>query len=343
MSMESLVAAMNGYDVRKRLLEPERYIGLDLLREMLPEYFPAFVPGGAPPDIGAMARRAELFTALLAGEPVDDAAMQRELGFTSEELRLALRDADPIRSPLPEKLVLMTFDDATLDHYREACPLLEEYGFHANLFACEMERGMFGSSGFSDKERYMTWEQLRELSDRGHEICNHTLHHYWDFPTRSLAEKRAEIEGLESRCAEYGIPKPTVFGAPGGDLDPGTESLLVELGYRWGRGSRRGYTPLFKGDALYDPHIDSPLVAPADQMIFDQEGLKSALDKARDKVLIMVFHEINDRHIPGPVFSDCLRTIRDAGGRCITFRELERYVDPVRARSYVAGAYRPLE
>jgi peptidoglycan-N-acetylglucosamine deacetylase len=76
-----------------------------------------------------------------------------------------------------------------------------------------MEGGIFGRPGFADKTAFMTWEQIKELSDRGHEIVNHSWHHSMKFQTGADDYIMEEIHGIEKRCVQYGIPKPTCFGA----------------------------------------------------------------------------------------------------------------------------------
>ena len=60
-------------------------------------------------------------------------------------------------------IVVLTFDDATESQRSVVGPLLKKYGFGATFYVCEFP-------GFEDKTKYMTWEQIRELSDMGFEI-----------------------------------------------------------------------------------------------------------------------------------------------------------------------------
>src|SRR5690348_15323007 len=72
-------------------------------------------------------------------------------------------------STVPDKLVVLTFDDAVRSHYTTVAPLLERYGFGATFFVTE-----FPQPPFSDTTLYMTWPQMAELSRRGFEVANHT-------------------------------------------------------------------------------------------------------------------------------------------------------------------------
>jgi len=71
-------------------------------------------------------------------------------------------------TPLPEKIVVITFDDAWRDQYEHAAPILEEFGMRATFFAYTSVIGT---------PDYMTWAQLRDLAQRGHAIGSHSATH----------------------------------------------------------------------------------------------------------------------------------------------------------------------
>jgi peptidoglycan/xylan/chitin deacetylase (PgdA/CDA1 family) len=195
---------------------------------------------------------------------------------------------------------------------------------------------MGGGPGFEDKSRFMTWEQIKELSDRGHEIANHSWHHPTDLYSQSDAAILEEVRGIDRRCAEYGIPKPITFGYPGGGCTRHMEALLRQEGYRWGRGELTGAEKRLKGCAPYDPYVDTPLIVP-NVAAMDEVGIARLLDQTEGgKVLLMVKHQVDGVGMmaePMP-FADQIQAIYDHGGQCITFRDLEEYVDPDLAYAY---------
>jgi len=370
MDPKNLAKAEQNYNIQKKWLDPERYVTLDVFRSLFPDTFQRMMTGGSPPAAGgkgtprapggpggpgapggpggpggaggpdgpgggaATAEKTNILAGYLAGEKIDDSILKKLFGFTNAELEACLKENDPVIKTIPPKCVLMTFDDSTIDHYIVACPVLEKYGGKANLFTCESTGSMMGGPGFADKTKYMTWEQIKELSDRGHEICNHSWHHSFEFQTGTDEYILSEIHGLEERCAKYGIPKPTVFGAPGGGFTQHIEDLLHKEGYLWGRGDLNDGNPLRLGEVLYDPYIDTPMVVP-NQNPFSKERLKEILDAtANNKVALFVFHDVvNDRMSPIP-FAEQVKAIYEYGGRCITFSELSKYVDPLKAYAY---------
>src|ERR671912_2070877 len=72
---------------------------------------------------------------------------------------------------IPDKLVVLTFDDSKASHYSVVRPILKKYGFGATFFITE------GFSFATNKEDYLTWRQIAELHQDGFEIGNHTRDH----------------------------------------------------------------------------------------------------------------------------------------------------------------------
>ena len=359
MTALALTKALQQYDIKKRSLEPSRYEAIRDFRDMLPELYPEMdfgAPGGpdgpggpggpdgpggpggkpmgGPP--GMNQALSNIMTALLKGETVDNNAMVQELGFSYDELSEAMKAADPVKKPIPRGLVLMTFDDSTIDHYTVAAPVLEKYGGKGIFFTTEMANPMGGGPGFEDKSLFMTWEQIRDLHDRGHEIANHSWHHPVNLYSQDDEAILEEIRGIDRRCEEYGIPKPITFGYPGGGCTRHMEDILRAEGYRWGRGELKGAERVLMGSAPYDPYLDTPMIVP-NVAAMCAEDFKTLIDATEGgKILLMVKHQVDGSGMmPEPMpFEDQIKAIYDNGGRCITFRELEEYIDPEKAYAY---------
>lgn len=67
-----------------------------------------------------------------------------------------------------------TFDDGLAEHYTLAAPQLEQRGFRGTFF--------INGSKVNKDERHIkdttrvTWPQLKEMAEKGHEISNHGWH-----------------------------------------------------------------------------------------------------------------------------------------------------------------------
>ena len=87
-------------------------------------------------------------------------------------------------TPLPEKPVMLTYDDTDEEQFSIAKPEMDKYGFKGVYFIMTISMG---------RPRYMTKEQIKQLSDEGHAIASHTWdHHRVD---RYLTENTIEERG----------------------------------------------------------------------------------------------------------------------------------------------------
>src|SRR3954469_14130369 len=109
---------------------------------------------------------------------------------------------------IPDKLVVLTFDDAVASHYSVVRPILQRYGFGATFFISE------GFSFPTNKRDYMTWEQIKTLDQDGFEIGNHNRDHL-GVTVRTVRQLREQLETINARCASNGIPRPVSFAYPG--------------------------------------------------------------------------------------------------------------------------------
>ncbi|MEA3249046.1 MAG: polysaccharide deacetylase family protein [Patescibacteria group bacterium] len=127
--------------------------------------------------------------------------------------------------PLPERPVVITFDDGRDTQYTEALPLLKEYGFTATFFVF---------TNAPNRPGYVTWEQLAEMRDAGMEIGSHTVYH--PFLTKSSDEELiSELQGSRATIQEkLGVPGD-VLAYPFGLHDERVLAAVWEAGYIAGR------------------------------------------------------------------------------------------------------------
>lgn len=101
--------------------------------------------------------------------------------------------------PLPERAVLITFDDGYADLYDYAMPLLSEFNFPATIFMLARYVGRIGrtySEANYPEAPFLSASQLREMDKAGVEIGSHGL---WHVPLSHLTLKEAEKEVCESK------------------------------------------------------------------------------------------------------------------------------------------------
>ena len=126
----------------------------------------------------------------------------------SQDVTLRLEVAKRLK-PVPDHLVVLTFDDAVSSHATFVAPLLKKYGFGGTFFICE-----FPPDFDSDKKKYMTWEQIRFLHEMGFEVASHT-HTHTNVAKSDWEQLVQELAYIEDRCFELGIPGLSLLRTPG--------------------------------------------------------------------------------------------------------------------------------
>lgn len=119
---------------------------------------------------------------------------------------------------LPQKSIVLTFDDSYTDHYNYVFPILKEYGFVGTFFVI---------TEFTDNKNpnHLTWEQVKEMADAGMSMESHTKTHHTlvdrdeDFLVWEII---GSIESIESHTGK----RPTIFSYPVGRYDEETLQLL---------------------------------------------------------------------------------------------------------------------
>jgi len=128
----------------------------------------------------------------------------------------------PTGQPLPEKSVVLTFDDGLESDYTLALPILKRHGFTATFFV---------NPGTLDTKGHLTVEALRQLNQEGMEIGSHGFDHI--FLTR-LNEEKLRYQTAESKRKLEEILKKEVafFSVPRGRYNRRTLEAIKQSGYR---------------------------------------------------------------------------------------------------------------
>ncbi|MET8571391.1 polysaccharide deacetylase family protein [Streptomyces sp. NPDC004783] len=131
--------------------------------------------------------------------------------------------------PLPDRPVLITFDDGYEGVHRYALPVLAEHGFPATLFATTgWLRGPYDTGGAPDT--MLDWEQTRELAAAGVEIGGHSHTHP---QLDQLGEERLRFELIHCKeiIADRLGAAPASFAYPYGYSDRRVRRAVRETGY----------------------------------------------------------------------------------------------------------------
>lgn len=136
------------------------------------------------------------------------------------------------RGKLPERPVVLTFDDGYEDFYRQAMPLLDRYGFTGTLF---MTSGWLAEAGGRrDGLRPMlSWRQLAEAAHGGIEVGAHSSQHpeLDRLPEKLLREELYSSKSLLED--ELGMPVPGL-AYPFGYSNARVRQVAREAGYTYG-------------------------------------------------------------------------------------------------------------
>jgi peptidoglycan/xylan/chitin deacetylase (PgdA/CDA1 family) len=124
--------------------------------------------------------------------------------------------------PVPEKSLVLTFDDGYLDNYVDAFPILKEFGFKATIFVI--------TDPVDKNPSYMNLEQLKEMLAHGIDIQSHTTRHEnlkdlsYEKQVKTLKESKAFLEKSLNKKVDY-------FAYPYGLHSKETLIAITEAGY----------------------------------------------------------------------------------------------------------------
>jgi peptidoglycan/xylan/chitin deacetylase (PgdA/CDA1 family) len=231
---------------------------------------------------------------------------------------------------VPDKLVVLTFDDSSTSHTTIAAPLLKRYGFGATFFITE------GFTFPTNKRDYMTWEQIAELHRAGFEIGNHTRDHL-GITEKNVAKLAEQLAVIAERCRTHGIPAPVSFAWPGNKFHPSAFPALQQAGIRFARRGSEPEVPYAVGGGVaYEPGGDHPLLIPTTgdaRPTWTLENLQRAVAMAREgRIAILQFHGVPDGehpwvNTPRERFEEYMAWLHREGFKVIALRDLAAYID----------------
>lgn len=139
--------------------------------------------------------------------------------------------AGVLRKPIPDKVVVLTFDDGPASSYTVVAPILKSFGFNGSFYICDFD------SYRTRKDWYLTWRQMKAMADQGFDIGNHTSGHAGGASIQYFLT-------MEDEMVANGVPKPTTIAWPVFAVNTDTYPELTKNGYTFGRGGHfRSYRP----------------------------------------------------------------------------------------------------
>jgi autotransporter-associated beta strand protein len=241
--------------------------------------------------------------------------------FFCAALMLPLRSAaepDPtgiLRKPIPERLIVLTFDDAPASHATVVAPILKPLDFGGSFYVCNFD------SFRTRKDWYLTYRQMIAMDKDGLEIGNHTHGHGGGLD---------RYEWLQDEVIANQGPKMTTVCWPLYQVVWDIYPSLMTQGYTFGRGGH---------ERPYRPTVDHPFDVPSFS-ITDGTPIEHFIELVQQacegRVVVLTFHGVPDMEHP-PVslkpatFKAMMQYLKVNNYQCIAMRDLEEYMDPIKA------------
>ena len=140
---------------------------------------------------------------------------------------------------IPEKSIVITFDDGYEDNFKNAFALLKKYGFKATIYIVlnrfeqnwATDKDLNQVSNELNSEKMLLNEQIKEMIDSGLiEIGSHTLDHV-NLPKLTFNEKITQIKESKEKIEEIFNIICNSFAYPFGFFDKESVKIVKELTY----------------------------------------------------------------------------------------------------------------
>lgn len=141
-------------------------------------------------------------------------------------------EAFQARTPLPDRTVALTADDAYRSVMTDALPMLQEYGWSMTLFV---------ATNAVDRKyrRFLSWDEIRRVQQAGIDIGAHGTAHA-HLPDLKPEAQQAEITVGTDRLAEEIGQRPRLFAYPYGEYSLKTVDLVRKAGFAAAFGQHSG-------------------------------------------------------------------------------------------------------
>lgn len=160
-------------------------------------------------------------------------AYLREAGYqtiTLDDLLYALAQG----RPLPDRAVILTFDDGYEDNYASAFPLLRSYDMVGHFF-------IITDFVNQNREGYMTWSQIEEMAAAGQHFGSHSRDHP-DLRGKPIDYLVWQALGGKEAIEEHLGRHPRWISYPAGSYDAQVMAVYKSAHYWGGLSTQQGAT-----------------------------------------------------------------------------------------------------
>lgn len=137
---------------------------------------------------------------------------------------------------IPEKSVVITFDDGYMNNYTNAFPLLKEFNMNATMFVISG----YSITNNAPHSGFMTAKEIKEMSDYGIDIQSHTVSHFelatlpYEQQLKELTDSKITIEKLTGKPVNS-------IAYPLGSYNEDSKKACLDAGYSMAFTIKRGY------------------------------------------------------------------------------------------------------
>lgn len=161
------------------------------------------------------------------------------------------------RQELPDKPILITFDDGYRSVYTQAYPILKRYGLKATIFMVTSYAGQ----QIGDLT-YLSWDEMKEMKGSGLvEIQAHSHNgHYLvgkepALLTWSAAKVQSDLRELNEAMQQAGLPAARAYAYPYGAYNPEVQEALKESNIELAFTTEFGGVTAAHGDPFALPRV----------------------------------------------------------------------------------------